>query len=74
MHLLEIFDNDLLDSTQNPEQDKSVPKLKDIRKIKLTLADINRLRSMSDVRRFEKETKLKDIQRQYGAQPESGGI
>lgn len=73
MILVEIFDNELLDTRQDPSEDQSVPKLKDVRKTKLTLADIHKLRMMSDVRRFEKESALKDIQRQYGAKPESAG-
>ncbi len=76
MILFEIFDNETLDSTQNPSDDQSIPKLKDVRKTKLTLADIDKLRLISDIRAFEKENRLKDIQRQYGtpAGSEQGGM
>jgi hypothetical protein len=52
-----------------PQQDQSIPKLSDVRKTRLTLSQINSLRLMNDVRRFEEEQRLTDIQRQYGAKP-----
>ena len=51
------------------QQDQSIPKLNDVRKTRLTLSQINSLRMMNDVRRFEEETRLTDIQRQYGSKP-----
>lgn len=50
----------------SPEDDNSVPRLKDLRKTKLTLGQINRLRKISDVRKFELQQNLENIQRQYG--------
>ena len=52
-----------------PENDQSEPSLKDVRKTRLTLSQINSLRLMNDVRRFEEESRLTDIQRQFGAKP-----
>lgn len=42
-------------------------KLKDLRKTRLTLGDINRLRLSNDVRRVEHENKLEKITKQYKA-------
>ena len=47
--------------------DPVVPKLSDVRKTRLTLAHINSLRMMNDVRKFEEEHRMDDIHRQYGA-------
>lgn len=51
----------------DPKQDQSPMKLSDLRKTKLTLLQINRLRMMNDVRKFEQESRIKDIQKQYKA-------
>ena len=63
---------------QDLSQDNSVEKPRDLRKTRLTLAHLNRLRMANDVRKFEFETKMKDIQGQYGASAEPaagpGGI
>ena len=40
-------------------------KLSDLRKTRLTLADLNRLRMANDVRRVEHETKLEQVTKQY---------
>jgi hypothetical protein len=50
----------------NQAEDQSIPKLHDVRKTRLTLAQINSLRLMNDIRKFEKESKIEEIQRQYG--------
>lgn len=71
MILNEIFDNKF-NAYENPANDQSVPKLSDVRKVKLTLAQINKLRQLSDVRRFEQEKRLTQIQQQYGAVPTGG--
>lgn len=51
------------------KDDQSIPRLSDVRKTRLTLSQINSLRLMNDVRRFEEEQRLSEIQRQYGAPP-----
>ena len=71
MILNEIFDNKF-NAHENPANDQSVPKLSDVRKVKLTLAQINKLRQLSDVRRFEQEKRLTQIRLQYGAVPTGG--
>lgn len=56
---------------QDVAQDNSQPGLKNLRKTRLTLKQINKLRQMNDVRSYEYKEKLKDIRKQYAppAQP-----
>jgi len=56
---------------QDVAQDNSQPALKNLRKTRLTLKQINKLRQMNDVRSYEYKEKLKDIRKQYAppAQP-----
>jgi hypothetical protein len=58
---------------QSEKDDNSVMKLGDLRKTRLTLAHLNRLRMANDVRKFEFETKMKEVQDQYGASAEPAG-
>ena len=57
--------------TQNPvgysteKDDSSTLTLSDLRKTRLTLAQIQKLRQMNDVKKYEHEQKLKDIVQQY---------
>lgn len=46
-------------------EDNTPLKLSDLRKTRLTLADLNRLRMASDVRKVEHEQKLEKITKQY---------
>jgi len=43
--------------------------LSDVRKTKLTLAQINRLRIMNDIRKLEHEHDLEKVRSQYKAPP-----
>jgi hypothetical protein len=45
--------------------DQTTIKLKDLRKSRFTLGDLNRLRMANDVRRVEHENKLEQITKQY---------
>jgi len=54
-------------SFQDLSQDNSVEKLHDLRKTRLTLAQINQLRKMNDQRTVEYVEKRKLITKQYGA-------
>ena len=47
------------------KDDHSVMKLSDLRKSRLSLEQLNRLRVMNDVRKFEHEKKLDSISNQY---------
>lgn len=58
---------------QEPSQDNSALKLDDSRKTRLTLAQINRLRMMNDVRKVEHETHLKRVSKQYKPPVEGAG-
>lgn len=69
MLLTEIYGHNVPGYNDDTEKDNSVPSLKDVRKTRLTLAQINALRRMNDVRQFEEEKRLTDIQRQFGAKP-----
>jgi len=57
---------------QSEADDQSVLQLGDLRKSRLTLAHLNRLRMASDVRKFEHEKNINDIQSQYKSAPEGG--
>jgi len=67
----------------NEIYEKAIPGYQDIeddqttkyalRRTRLTLRQLNKLRRMNDIRRVEKEEKLKNIRTQYGSSPEGGG-
>lgn len=64
MLILEFFDK-AIPGRENPAEDNSVLKLDDSRKTRLTLAQINRLRMMNDVKKLEHEQQLKRVSKQY---------
>ena len=69
--LNEVYD-DAIPGYQDLENDKSTEYAK--RQTRLTLKQINKLRKMNDIRRFEKEADLANIRAQYGAPAgEEGG-
>jgi hypothetical protein len=47
------------------KDDNSVLKMSDTRKTRLTLAQLNRLRMMNDVLKFEHEKQLERVSKQY---------
>lgn len=70
MQIIDLFEDDM--EGYRTEKDDNTPlKLKDLRKTKLTLAQLNRLRIMNDVRKLEHEQKIDSIQQQY-KQPAAG--
>ena len=69
MHIFEFFENPIY-GREDPETDHSTLKLDDRRKTRLTLAQINRLRMMNDVRKVEHEHQLKRVSKQYRAPAE----
>jgi uncharacterized protein (DUF2235 family) len=71
MLLYEFFDS-AIPGRENPAEDNSTIKLDDRRKTRLTLAQINRLRMMNDVRKVEHEQQLKRVSKQYRVQAEGG--
>lgn len=66
MLLFEFFDAPI-PGREDPAEDHSTIKLDDRRKTRLTLAQINRLRMMNDVRKVEHEQQLKRVSKQYKA-------
>lgn len=50
---------------QSDNLDQTPLKLSDLRKSRLTLADLNRLRMANDVRKIEHENKLEQVAKQY---------
>lgn len=73
MLINELFDG-RLPGYRTEKEDNSAVRLSDIRKTRLTLAQINRLRQANDIRRFEHEQKLKQVSKQYKAPVEAGGM
>lgn len=64
MLLLEFFQN-VPTGYSKESEDNSVLNKTDTRKTRLTLADLNKIRMVNDVRKFEKEQELKDVAQQY---------
>lgn len=58
---------------QDEKQDNSVLKISDLRKTRLTLGQLNRLRIMNDVRKFEHDKKMEDLKKQYSAPAAGAG-
>jgi hypothetical protein len=73
MLLNEMF-NEYPDAYRDVQSDQTVLKFGDIRKTKLTLAQINLLRKMNDQRKIEYAAKLKQVKQQYGAPPASAVV
>lgn len=64
MYITELYD--LPKPGYDSSADDQTPmKLSDLRKTRLTLADLNRLRMANDVRKVEHENKLEQITKQY---------
>ncbi len=55
---------------QDLSQDNSTVTVNDLRKTRLTLAQLNKLRAMNDVRKYEYTEKLKNIRTQYSPPPQ----
>ena len=72
MNIVEFFEGPVPAAYQDPKKDGSVLKLDDSRKTRLTLAQINRLRQMNDVRKFEHEKHLEKVSKQYKQPAEAG--
>ena len=70
MFLTEMF-MDQNSEYQDVSQDQSQTKITDLRKTRLTLAQINQLRKMNDQRNVERGKQLIKIRKMYGqpAQP-----
>ena len=70
MNILDLFEDELSDQGRRTEKDDNTAvKLSDLRKTKLTLAQLNRLRIMNDIRKLEHEQDLELVQKQYKTAP-----
>ena len=67
--LLKEFWNKEPEAYQDLKDDNSQIRLKDLRKTRLTLRQLNKLRKMNDVRAYEYKEKLKDVRQQYAPPP-----
>lgn len=54
---------------QDLSQDNSQPKIGELRKTRLTLAQINKIRRMNDLRQYEFEQKIKKVKKMYAPPP-----
>ena len=68
MLLNEFFHKDP-EAFQDVSQDNSQPQQGDLRKSRLTLRQLNKLRKMNDVRKYEYKEKLKLVRKQYAPAP-----
>lgn len=68
MLLVEMF-QDQTAGYQDLSADTSVAKFNDLRKTRLTLAQINQLRNMNDQRTVEYQENLVKVRKQYAAPP-----
>jgi hypothetical protein len=66
MLLTEMF-SDQNSDYQDLTKDNSQKKITDLRKTRLTLAQISQLRKMNDQRNLEKQEDLSRVRKQYGA-------
>ena len=55
---------------QDLSRDNSQPQITKLRKTRLTLKQLNKLRQMNDLRKYEYKEKLKDIKNQYSPPPQ----
>ena len=68
--LLKEFWNKEPEAYQDLKDDNSQVRLKDLRKTRLTLRQLNKLRKMNDARAYEYKEKLKDVRQQYAPPPQ----
>lgn len=66
MNIMEIFDQET-EGFRDEQDDHSILQANEPRKTRLTLAQLNRLRIMNDVRSLEHEQKLEKVSKQYAA-------
>jgi hypothetical protein len=59
---------------QDLSQDNSQITIKDLRKTRLTLRQLNKLRRMNDVRAVEYKRDLEEIRKQYAPPPAAPGL
>jgi len=71
MFITDIFE-DIPAPYRDEKQDHSVKKMGELRKSRLTLAQIKRLRMMNDLRKYEEQKKVESLSKQYKPAAEAG--
>lgn len=66
MVIVEFF-QDSPSGYEKESDDNTALEKSDTRKTRLTLTDLNKIRMVNDVRKYEKEQELKDVTKQYAA-------
>ena len=65
MFITELYNLKSAEGFRTEKDDNSAQKLSDVRKSRLTLAQIKRLRIMNDLRKFEHQKEIEDVAKQY---------
>jgi hypothetical protein len=74
MFITELYNLKSAEGFRTEKDDESVQKLSDVRKSRLTLAQIKRLRIMNDLRKFEHQKEIEDVAKQYRPAAEPGAM
>ena len=74
MFITELYNLKSAEGFRTEKDDNSVQKMSDIRKSRLTLAQIKRLRIMNDLRKFEHQKEIEDVAKQYRPAAEPGAM
>jgi hypothetical protein len=74
MFITELYNLKSAEGFRTEKDDSSVQKLSDIRKSRLTLAQIKRLRIMNDLRKFEHQKEIEDVAKQYRPAADPGAM
>jgi hypothetical protein len=73
MFITDIFE-DIPEGYHDEKQDQSVKKMGELRKTRLTLAQIKRLRLMNDLKKYEEQKKIESLSKQYKPAGEAGAM
>jgi hypothetical protein len=71
MFIADIFE-DIPEPYRDEKQDNSAKKMGELRKSRLTLAQIKRLRMMNDLKKYEEQKKVESLSKQYKPAVEAG--
>lgn len=73
MFISELFDN-VPAPYRDEKSDNSAKKMGELRSIRLTLAQIKKLRMMNDLRKYEEEQKVTSLSKQYKPAAAAGAV
>jgi len=73
MFIVDLFETES-PGYRDEKQDNSVKKMGELRKSRLTLAQIKRLRQMNDVKKYENQKKVQEISKQYKPAAAAGEV